>query len=534
MSSSSSSSNHHGAVDPSSWWRSASQLVSQHPHTVLWGGLALYVAVGVTLQGKARRAYFRPITLITSGVMTVVGFVVNVADDATDAWRDGRTAVWQQAMQALAQFLRQSGLEADFDATLSSSSLLPSLLVLTDLQNKLQTQRRQNLRLPDAQVDPADLQQGQRYMRYATAVYGPEMMASTQLAVQDDIWGSPTDSNHDLIARHVRLIAPTETIQNTTRAPSPSSAEFDIWCDYTRDPTTADVSHAQHALVVCTHAPVREIVLTIRGTFSVSGLITDLAGYCTDFGGGAAHAGMAAAAQETWDTLWADVLQPGMAKLPRQGDDYALVVTGHSLGAGVACLVTILVYHLIEKGKLPAAWKRRRIECYAMAPPPVFSPPTAAPQAVANTLAYVNQYDCVPSLSVDAIRRLMACLDALQAVLAQHPMWELAAKRWELGEPQPALRAAYERASSTALRPLERAPLLVVPARQLIWLEKQKDKDDTVVGYQAHALDPTKYAARVFDLEVPDCVADHMTPEYEMGFAWVLGDKDINEEDGEK
>ena len=384
--------------------------------------------------------------------------------------------------------------------------LSPSLMALTDLQNKVQRERRVDLRLVEANATNLTkvLQQGQHYMRFATAVYGPEMMASTELAVYDSVLGIPTDDNH-----HTRIINHCQLDRDKCK----------IWCDYTRDPTTAQVSHAQHCLLVCDDAR-QQVILTVRGTFSLSGIITDLAGYCEPFCGGQAHAGMAVAARETWDTLWQDILQPQMQALPAT---YDLVITGHSLGAGVACLINILVHDRVAQGHLPEL-QGRRISCWAMAPPPVFSPLSAAPTAVANTVAFVHQYDCVPSLSVDAIRKLMACLDRLQAVLAKHPVWEMAVQRWELGEPQPELVAAYAAPKEQPLRPLERAPMLVVPAKQLVWLEKQVAADTRqVTGYLAHALDPVKYADRVLDLELPDCVADHLTTEYETAFAKLLG-----------
>lgn len=478
-----------------------------NPRSVLLGGLAFYVAYGYfaySSNSAARRAWFRPVTLAASAVLTAIGFGFNLVDDIRDAVNDGRTAVWQKAMDALVLFLRESGLDEEFDGTLSSTHLLPSLLVLTDLQNKVQRERRGKLKQGNGVIDPTDLTLGQVYMRFATAVYGPEMMASTELAVYDEVKGKATDTTHQLICTHCHL----------------HEKDTEIWWDYRRDPTTAEIAHAQHCLLLVNHNA-QQVVLAVRGTFSLSGIITDLAGYCEPFCNGMAHAGMAMAAKQTWNAIWQDGLRD---KLQELEPNYDFVITGHSLGAGVACLINILVHDAVERGALPEL-ASRRISCFAMAPPPVYCPLSAAQAAVANTTAYIHQYDCVPSLSVDAIRRLMACLDRLQAVLRKHPVWELAAQRWELGEPQPELVVAYQHPKETPLRPLEKAPMLVVPARKLIWLEKQIDEmTGNVTEYQAHALDPTLYADRVFDLELPDCVANHMTPEYETAFAKLLGE----------
>ena len=519
--------------------------------TIVLGGLTAYVAFGyLTLNRPQRRAYFRPFTLTFSSIITLVGFGVNMVTDVWDAVRDGRTRVWRKAMKALHLFLKESGLDNEFDQALNDRALLPALMALTDLQNKVQRHRRVDLR-QDTAVTKGDedelqhlLEQGQHYMRFATAVYGPEMMASTQLAVYDEVLGYASDTHHQMIARHLqfdvtsvtpspimsKLVLPTTSttpsLPSPATTPSSPTPPFEIWCDYTRDPTTVDLHHAQHCLVVCDHTR-RQVIWTVRGTFSLSGIITDLAGYCTDFCGGYAHDGMARAARETWQTIWKNVLRDKLQALPL---DYVLVLTGHSLGAGVACLVNILAHDLQAKHKEPAL-KKRTIRCFAMAPPPVFAPLSAASQAVANTVAYVHAYDIVPSLSVDAIRRLMACLDRLQNVLMQHPFWQLAAKRWELGEPQPELVQAYQ--ADPKLRPLPTARMLVVPCRTLIWLERVPTTTTTTVRststtnrtnvvYEAHKLDPIKYADRILDLELPDCVTDHMTPEYETALAKVL------------
>ena len=509
------------------WW---------HPRTFLLGGALAYAAVGyLTLDRAGRRAWFRPITVTMSAIAVAVGFAVSLVTDIHDAIQDGRTEVWQQAMEAVQLFLKESNLDEEFSETMSSTHFIPSLMVLTDLQNKVQRQRRVPLRHKHrTSIEPSDLTLGSHYMRYATAVYGMEMMASTQLAVYDTTLASAQDTTHEWIAKHVHLDKlprhdedddKDNNNNDDDKDNNDSTAKYEIWCDYTRDPTNQDICHAQHTMVVCDHIN-KVIVLTIRGTFSLSGIITDLAGYCEDFCGGMAHAGMACAARETWDTVWNEVLRDKLDDTDNNKKnsplaDYSFVIMGHSLGVGVACLVTILIYHLIREKKLPSL-QHRRIQCYAMAPPPVFTPLSAASEAVSNTVAYVHQYDCVPSLSVDGVRRLMACLGRIQNVLRRHPMWEMAARRWEMGEPEPKLLEAYQQQPKDPLRELDEAPMLFIPARQLIWLEKQL-VDSQVTGYQAHPLDPTFYADRVLDLEAPDCVLDHLASEYETAFAKLLG-----------
>ena len=44
----------------------------------------------------------------------------------------------------------------------------------------------------------------------------------------------------------------------------------------------------------------KQVVLAIRGTFSVTSTLVDLVGYCDDFCGGKAHSGMAKMARAIW------------------------------------------------------------------------------------------------------------------------------------------------------------------------------------------------------------------------------------------
>jgi hypothetical protein len=357
------------------------------------------------------------------------------------------------------------------------------------------------------------------------------------------------------------LLEQGETQDNNTprpEDPSNTSSSYEIWCDYTRDPTNEHINHAQQSLIVCDHHA-KQVIWSIRGTFSLSGIITDLAGYATDFCEGLAHNGMAQAAYETWHSIWDEFLQAKLQQLPVE---YDLVWTGHSLGAGVACLMTIQAYYLRHHGHVPEL-QGRNLRCFAMAPPPVFTPlvserssssSSCSEEAIANTVAYIHQFDIVPSLSVDAIRRLMNCLSRLCTVLSRHPLWTHAARRWKLGEPAQELMDAYygidtiptsstettaaaepglSSSSSSSLRVIPNAPMLMIPARTLVWLEKNggkcetKDENDAKqdwdASYLAHLLDPFRYADRILDLELPDGVVDHLTPAYETALARVEG-----------
>ncbi len=125
-------------------------------------------------------------------------------------------------------------------------------------------------------------------------------------------------------------------------------------------------------------------VVAIRGTNSISDLITDLLCEATPFGDGFAHGGMADAARALY------VVVAPLIKGRRA------VLTGHSMGAGVALLLTKL---LIDGG--------HDVHCYAFAPCPVFGPHTAVDNMWSNSVeCFVHSQDLVVQLCLSSARRL--------------------------------------------------------------------------------------------------------------------------------
>ncbi|XP_052757543.1 diacylglycerol lipase-beta-like isoform X2 [Galleria mellonella] len=97
----------------------------------------------------------------------------------------------------------------------------------------------------------------------------------------------------------------------------------------------------------------KNIVVTIRGTISLPDMFTDLAGGSDEFvveglpEGSRGHKGMVLSASKTMQTL-----QPVLEKAFQKYPDYGLIVTGHSLGAGVAALLGIMLKPKYPKVKV--------------------------------------------------------------------------------------------------------------------------------------------------------------------------------------
>ena len=157
----------------------------------------------------------------------------------------------------------------------------------------------------------------------------------------------------------------------------------------------------------------RSIVVAVRGTSTVEDAATDLVCEAAELRGVGwpaplpqrlpwpaagrpprAHEGMArhAAALD-------GALAPLLAEL-RKETGYGVVLTGHSMGAGVA---VILALRMATRGEPPAA-------CVAFACPPVVTDVPWATKAMAGVEAYIVADDIVPHLSIASVEGLLTRL----------------------------------------------------------------------------------------------------------------------------
>lgn len=82
----------------------------------------------------------------------------------------------------------------------------------------------------------------------------------------------------------------------------------------------------------------KSVVLSIRGTYAATDVLTDLQPHSEKFEGGYAHSGILSAARWILSNE-NDTLQVLLSENP----GYKLILAGHSLGAGAACLLTYLL-----------------------------------------------------------------------------------------------------------------------------------------------------------------------------------------------
>ncbi|KAL1520992.1 hypothetical protein AB1Y20_022549 [Prymnesium parvum] len=252
------------------------------------------------------------------------------------------------------------------------------------------------------------------------------------------------------------------------------------------------------------------VVLALRGTASLSDAFHDAVAFTHPFCGGHAHAGMARMARAVWAAAAEAVLE-----LLAAHPTYTLVLTGHSLGAGTAALLTLFLFHerglRAQPGYAPGgAFPPRRtpIKCFAFAPPPVFEPLAAAPAgSLEAVVAVVVGADCVPFASLASGRLLFSRLHALDDAIGA--LSSGACGRLALGlAPLPPRALAAVDIKPTDLPLMPGAPTLCIPARVVAWLYPPAEGAPPL---ELHS--PARLADRGITLRA-SMVADHMIDVY--------------------
>ena len=156
----------------------------------------------------------------------------------------------------------------------------------------------------------------------------------------------------------------------------------------------------------------KSTVLAIRGTWSPQDAVRDIEADEAEFLDGHAHKGILESANKVLSKVLndsnsrnvLDIITESIEKYP----SYSLTITGHSLGAGTAELITML---LLDRNLIPDTTK---VQCIALAPPPIFRSQNPLPPKISSAIKiYVNRHDCVPRLSLASVARIMAEVSAV-------------------------------------------------------------------------------------------------------------------------
>ncbi|GFT30145.1 sn1-specific diacylglycerol lipase beta [Nephila pilipes] len=142
----------------------------------------------------------------------------------------------------------------------------------------------------------------------------------------------------------------------------------------------------------------KALLITARGTMSMDDVLTDLAATYAAIDepglppGSMCHGGMLNAAREIKNKLETNgILEEAFRKRP----DYDLVVTGHSLGASIASILTLLFKHQYPN-----------VRCFAFAPAPTVTK-VALPSSFNNIFTVIYGNDSVCCLNYENIKAMV-------------------------------------------------------------------------------------------------------------------------------
>jgi predicted lipase len=129
------------------------------------------------------------------------------------------------------------------------------------------------------------------------------------------------------------------------------------------------------------------IYLFLRGSRSITDVVTDLHASSTPFKTGHCHVGFLKSAK------WFDTNLKSLVKETLKSTNYKFKIVGHSLGAAVGSIISIM-------------WKESfDLQCYAFACPSVLSLDLAE-MTSDFIFTFVNEFDIVPRLSLFSINEL--------------------------------------------------------------------------------------------------------------------------------
>jgi Lipase (class 3) len=502
--------------------------------------MASRVAVNRDLKRGSRFSLLRPsigrVILIQRPSETksffyiVQSFIVNIIADVFGALSNPtKYQVWVDACTQLQSYLIATGVSAELYQAiidpLLQGRLLFNIKVLANIQERhLCVDRPKAAQFPMEEEEETssssspssnnltqELNEGHKWMRFATAAYGTEMILSAldrEVEVADGL--CLHDELGSAIAFHCQI--PEEDILFICNEIEPHKHTL---------PHFLAVDH-----------DTRSVVLALRGTLSVTEGIIDFQGMARDYCTGQAHAGMAAMAESVWDRS-GDAILKILKEDQYQG--YIFVITGHSLGGGAACLLNVKLH---VEGLLGPKWP---IRCFAFAAPPTFLVstakeeekeetkttdddiadgnidtiplPTKISQAMQNCVAYIHDRDAVPHLSVAGIRRLAWLLNTVDHQTVRIPFW----RRWRIYYdydpiPDPLIAAVVIKVAGGmgCPRDIQGAFEPIIPARVVVWCHN----NETTGKFEPYACDPVRVAqCHVFVWQ--DMLSDHLPEQYE-------------------
>jgi len=183
----------------------------------------------------------------------------------------------------------------------------------------------------------------------------------------------------------------------------------DVLYVYNKDAEKAVVEEHCPDIALTIDKERKELVLTVCGTKvfpapSAADIMTDLYAESIPFHNGRAHRGMVGSTHNILAKVF-DLLIIKLTELK----DYKLIITGYSLGAGVAQLLAICLTDGPEAARLPAGTV---FQCVTFGAPPVYA--SSEPGYVnPNIVSVYNHNDGLAGLSLHTVTRLFLQIRAI-------------------------------------------------------------------------------------------------------------------------
>lgn len=335
------------------------------------------------------------------------------------------------------------------------------------------------------QISQADvLENGRHYLKYSIATYG--FLLLSLLGLLDESYNVFVEGSRGAdVARYMLRLKEDDIIVSLLDGEGINVPRHFMAVDHTR----------------------KAIVVAIRGTNSISDIITDLICENAPFAGGYAHSGMKSAAESLYTSLL-PTLRAELAKRPT----FSLVVTGHSLGAGVAILLTKL---LLMNGFA-------YVKCYAIAPCPIFGPMHKVDLEWSDALeCFVHENDLVSKLCLASARKLAVEMEYLHQLPIDLQEKKAIIKDHEVEK----LREVFDREKRIRIDPRENeVEQLYIPTHHGIhWLipdnedlSSTENATEKEISYGSYLVRP-----RIFDsiLLTSNCIPNHFPQSYMRAFA---------------
>ncbi|XP_028989235.1 diacylglycerol lipase-beta [Betta splendens] len=322
--------------------------------------------------------------------------------------------VWECRLRLLCCFLPQdeshraafSSIAQLFSGFFSDTDLVPSdiaagLALLHQEQDKMDQSREPSVVVSHSPSSPigedmeAELEKAAHCMQFAAAAYGwPLYIFSNPLTgpwkLSGDCCRSRTAESEVVGGDH--LGCHFSSILQTTGLQYRDFIYVSFHNQIYEIPFFVALDHKREAVLVA-----------VRGTLSLKDVLTDLSAECENLpvegvsGSCYAHKGMCQAAGYIYKRLVNDgILNQAFSIAP----DYKLVVTGHSLGAGTAALLAIML-----RNSFPS------LQCYSFSPPGGLLSKALADYSKDFVVSVVLGKDLVPRLSIpnmeDLKRRIL-------------------------------------------------------------------------------------------------------------------------------